>query len=60
VEPHSQSEVFVTALKQAGFFVRTVIVPGAPHFWMREPIDEPTSYTGVVAPRLVRFLQARL
>jgi acetyl esterase/lipase len=60
VEPRSQSEVFVTALKQAGFFVRTVIVPGAPHFWMREPLDEPTSYTGVVAPRLVRFLQARL
>jgi hypothetical protein len=52
--------VFVTALKQAGFFVRTVIVPGAPHFWMRDPIDEPTSYTGFLAPRLVRFLQARL
>jgi acetyl esterase/lipase len=60
VEPRSQSEVFVTALKQAGVFVRTVIVPGAPHFWIREPLDEPTSYTGVVAPRLVRFLQARL
>jgi acetyl esterase/lipase len=60
VEARSQSEVFVTALKQAGFFVRTVIVPGAPHFWIREPIDEPTSYTGFVAPRLVRFLQARL
>jgi acetyl esterase/lipase len=60
VEPRSQSEVFVTALKQAGVFVRTVIVPGAPHFWIREPLDEPTSYTGVVAPRLVRFLRARL
>jgi acetyl esterase/lipase len=60
VEPRSQSEVFVTALKQAGFFVRTVIVPGAPHFWMREPLNEPTSYTSVVAPRLVRFLQTRL
>jgi acetyl esterase/lipase len=60
VDPHSQSEVFVTALKQAGFFVRTVIVPGAPHFWRGDPIDEPTSYTGFVAPRLVRFLQARL
>jgi dipeptidyl aminopeptidase/acylaminoacyl peptidase len=60
VEPRSQSEIFVRALKQAGFFVRTVIVPGAPHFWIREPLDEATSYTGVVAPRLVRFLQARL
>ena len=48
------------ALKQAGFFVRTVIVPGAPHFWMWDPIDEPTSYTGFLAPRLLRFLQNQL
>ena len=60
VDPLSQSEVFVTALKQAGFFVRTVIVPGAPHFWMWDPIDEPTSYTGFLAPRLLRFLQNQL
>jgi acetyl esterase/lipase len=59
-DPRSQSEVFVTALKQAGFFVRTVIVPGAPHFWVRDPIDEPTSYTGFLAPRLLRFLQNQL
>ena len=60
VEPRVQSGVFVAALKQAGFFVRTVIVPGAPHFWMWDPIDEPTSYTGFLAPRLVRFLQVWL
>jgi acetyl esterase/lipase len=60
VDPRSQLEVFVTALKQAGFFVRTVIVPGAPHFWIREPIDEPTSSTGFLAPRLLRFLQNQL
>jgi acetyl esterase/lipase len=60
IDPRSQSEVFVTALKQAGFFVRTVIVPGAPHFWMWDPIDEPTSYTGFLAPRLLRFLQNQL
>jgi dipeptidyl aminopeptidase/acylaminoacyl peptidase len=60
VDPHSQSEVFVTALKQAGFFVRTVIVPGAPHFWMWDPLEEPTSFTGFLAPRLLRFLQQQL
>jgi acetyl esterase/lipase len=60
VDARSQSEAFVTALKQASFFVRTVIVPGAPHFWMWDPIDEPTSYTGFVAPRLLRFLQQQL
>ena len=58
--PRSQSERFVTALKQAGFFVRTVVVPGAPHFWMADPIDETTSYTGFLAPRLLRFLQDQL
>ena len=59
-DPHTQSEAFVTALKQAGFFVRTVIVPSAPHFWMSDPIDEPTSHTAFLAPRLLRFLQDQL
>jgi hypothetical protein len=27
---------------------------------MWDPIDEPTSYTGFVAPRLLRFLQQQL
>jgi len=60
VDARSQSEAFVTALKQAGFFVRTAIVPGAPHFWMWDPLEEPTSFTGCVAPRLLRFLQQQL
>ena len=60
VDPGSQSEVFVTALKQAGFFVRTMIVQGAPHYWMWDPIDEANSYTGFLAPKLLRFLQNQL
>jgi hypothetical protein len=48
------------ALKQAGFFVRTVILQGAPHYWMWDPIDEPNSYTGNLAPKLLRFLQNQL
>jgi acetyl esterase/lipase len=56
----SQSENFLLALKQADFFVRTAPVPGAPHFWVGNPIDEPGSYTGFVAPQIVRFLQQRL
>ena len=60
VDTPSQSGVFVNALKQSGFYVRTVIVPGAPHFWMRDPIDEPASHTAFLAPRLLRFLQERL
>ena len=48
------------ALNQAGFFVRTVVLEGAPHFWVSDPIDETGSFTGFLAPRLLRFLQARL
>ncbi len=40
--------------------MRTCIVQGAPHYWLGDPIDEPDSYPGFVAPRLVRFLQERL
>jgi acetyl esterase/lipase len=55
-----QTEAFQLALKQAGFFVRPCIVPGAPHYWMNDPIDEPTSFSGFLAPRLMRFLAEKL
>jgi len=60
VEPKTQSEAFLLALKQARFFVRTAIIPGAPHFWMVDPLEEGDSRTGWLAPRLIRFLQERL
>ncbi len=56
----TQTDAFLLALKQAGFFVRTCIVQGAPHYWLNDPIDEPGSYPGFVAPRLLRFLQEKL
>jgi acetyl esterase/lipase len=43
VDPKTQTEPFQLALKQAGFFVRPCIVPGAPHYWMNDPIEEPGS-----------------
>jgi dipeptidyl aminopeptidase/acylaminoacyl peptidase len=55
-----QSEAFLTALKQARFYVRTVIVQSAPHFWMADPVEEPNSFAGFLAPRLLRFLAQRL
>ncbi len=55
-----QSQPFLLALKQAGFFARTAIVQGAPHYWTGDPIDEPGSFTGFLAPRLLRFLAERL
>jgi acetyl esterase/lipase len=60
VEPKEQTYPFQLALKQAGFFVRPCILPGAPHYWMNDPIDEPGSLTGFLAPRLLRFLAEKL
>src|SRR5262245_14143551 len=56
----AQTDAFLLRLKQAGFFVRTCIVQGAPHYWVGDPIDEPNSYSGFMAPRLMRFLKERL
>jgi acetyl esterase/lipase len=60
VDPAQHTEPFMLALKRAQFFVRPCIVHGAPHYWMNDPIDEPTSYSGFLAPRLLRFLAERL
>jgi acetyl esterase/lipase len=56
VDWRSQSQRFLVALRQAGYLVRAAVVPGAGHFFMREPIDEPHSFSAFVAPRLLRFL----
>jgi acetyl esterase/lipase len=60
VDRRAQTDVFLMKLKQANFFVRTCIVQGAPHYWLNDPIEEPRSYSGFMAPRLVRFLKERL
>lgn len=60
VDPVSQSDRFLTALKQACFFARNIVVPGAGHFWASDPVDEPGSFGAYVGPRLVRFLAASL
>ena len=57
VDP-AQSEAFLLALKQAGFFVRTVI-QDAPHFWAGDPLDEAGSHSAFFAARLLRFLGDR-
>lgn len=60
VDPLTQSVPFVEALKQAGAWTRTVIVEGAPHYWAGDPLEEAGSHSGFLAPRLLRFLAARL
>ena len=59
VDYANQSEAFMLALKQAGYFVRPVPVEGAPHFWVWDPVDD-TNPNGFLAPKLLRFLAQRL
>jgi len=56
VDPGTQSMPFLAALKQAGFFVRTVVIPGAGHFFVTDPVDD-TSFSGFAGPKVVRFLK---
>jgi acetyl esterase/lipase len=60
VDPQTQSQAFLTALKQAGFFARTIVIPGAGHFFASDPVEEPGSYGGQAAPQMLRFLQGAL
>jgi dipeptidyl aminopeptidase/acylaminoacyl peptidase len=60
VDPATQSAKFLNALKQAGFFARTIVVPGAGHFWSVDPVEEPGSFGAYVAPKLLRFLEGSL
>ena len=56
VDPATQSERFLTALRQAGFFARTIVVPGAGHFWSVDPVEEPGSFGAYAGPKMLRFL----
>ncbi|WP_158871385.1 alpha/beta hydrolase [Antarcticirhabdus aurantiaca] len=60
VDPETQSIPFINALKQARIPAQPLVVEGAPHFWIWDPIDEPQSFTHFLAPRLLWFLQSRL
>lgn len=61
VDSPSQSGAFLTALMQAQFFVRRIVIPGAGHFWSADPFEnEPASSGAIAAPRLLRFLDGSL
>jgi acetyl esterase/lipase len=61
VDPRSQSEPFLRALRQAGHVVRECPVEGAGHFWFSEEHpEEPPSFAGFLAPHLLRFLERYL
>ena len=58
-DPATQSIPFFKALKQAKIYARSMQLEGAPHYWMGDPLDDPGSYPGFFAPRLLRFLRLK-
>jgi acetyl esterase/lipase len=54
------SRPFARLLAQTNFNVQTVIVPDAQHYWVSDPIGDERSYSGFLAPRLLRFLDQHL
>lgn len=60
VDRKAHTDAFLRALKQAGFLVRGVVLPGAGHYWIGDPLDEPGSHSAALAPRLMRFLAETL
>jgi acetyl esterase/lipase len=59
VDPATQSTEFLTALKQAQFVARAVVIPGAGHFWITDPLD-PGSFGAYAGPKVLLFLKAWL
>ena len=57
-DPKTQSERFLLALKQAGFFARAIVVPGAGHFWSVDAVDE--GFGAYAGPKVLRFLEGAL
>ncbi len=60
VVDRSQSDNFLLALKQAGFFARRIVVQGIGHYFESDPIEEAFSKSGEAAGPVVRFLKERL
>jgi len=61
VDPATQSGAFLSALSQAGIFVRQIVIPGAGHSWARDPFEsEPRSYAAQAIPQMIRFLESSL
>jgi acetyl esterase/lipase len=55
-----QTQQFWQALNQAGTYSRRIVIPGAGHFFCSDPHNEPGSFSGLAASRILRFLQERL
>lgn len=60
VDGETQSKAFLLALKQAGFYVRTAIFTGAPHFWLPDALEGGAGWSARFAALLEPFLREHL
>jgi len=60
VDGETQSKPMLLALKQAGFYVRTHIIPGGPHFWLPDPLEGSAGYSLRFAQAVDGFLREQL
>jgi acetyl esterase/lipase len=61
VDPLVQSGAFNTALVQAGFASRLIIIPGAAHFWVSDAFEKDSrSFGAIAALQLLQFLEGSL
>ena len=61
VVDREQSDKFLLALKQAGYFARNTVLPGLGHYWFTaDPLDDPQGGSARAAPGILRFLKQRL
>jgi acetyl esterase/lipase len=60
VDAESQSDAFLVSLRRAGFVARRVILAGAGHFWVSDPLIGSRSFPAIVAPQVLRFLRNSL
>jgi acetyl esterase/lipase len=57
VDAQSQSDAFSAALTQAGFVAQRIVVPGAGHFWVSDPLIGRHSFPAIATPKVLRFLE---
>lgn len=60
VDPETQSKRFAAAARLSGNYVRSIVLPGAGHYWLTESPTADHSWSAEAAPRILAFLADRL
>ncbi|MBO9377410.1 alpha/beta fold hydrolase [Sphingomonas histidinilytica] len=56
VDPERQSRAFAAVARMAGNYTRSIVLPGAGHYWLTESPTAEHSWSAEAAPRILDFL----